>query len=316
MLAQELRDQLKQPFVVENRPGAATQTAAAAVAKTPPDGYTLLMGSSTTLATNVSIYKSLPYDPINDFAPVALVGSAYFLLVANPSVPAKTLPELIAYIKSQPPGSLSYGTSGAGTPHHLFMELFMKMTGTKMQQVPYRGSAPALTDVISGVIPLMIVDLTPALPLIADGRIRAFGVTAASRVKTAPDIPTIAEAGLPGYAAQGWFGVVARAGTPKPIIDTLNGVSTSLSQTARRAGSALQYWHSTAHQHAGRIRKIHSAGYQEMGAGGQGRWHSADRVNVVTPEDRVEFSKHARPRAGATRYLGASPFRCRIGSLG
>jgi tripartite-type tricarboxylate transporter receptor subunit TctC len=227
MLAQELRDRLKQPFVVENRPGAATQTAAAAVAKTPPDGYTLLMSSSTTMATNVSIYKSLPYDPINDFAPIALVGSAYFLLVANPSVPARTLPELIAYIKSQPPGSLSYGTSGAGTPHHLFMELFMKMTGTKMQQVPYRGSAPALTDVISGVIPMMIVDLTPALPLITDGRIRAFGVTAASRVKTAPDISTIAEAGLPGYAAQGWFGIVARVGTPKPIIDTLNSVLTT-----------------------------------------------------------------------------------------
>ena len=125
MLAQELREQLKQPFVVENRPGAATQIAAAAVAKSEPGGYTLLMGSTTTLATNVSIYKSLPYDPVKDFAPVGLVGSAYFALVANPGVPAKTLPELIAYIKSKPPGELSYGTSGAGTPHHLFMELFM-----------------------------------------------------------------------------------------------------------------------------------------------------------------------------------------------
>jgi len=227
MLAQELRDQLKQPVVVENRPGAATQTAAAAVAKTAPDGYTLMMGSGTTLATNPSIYKALPYDPINDFAPVSLVGSAYFLLVANPSVSAKTLPELIAWIKAQPSGSLSYGTSGAGTPHHLFMELFMKMTDTKMQQVPYRGSAPALTDVMSGVLPLMIVDLTPALPLIQAGRIRAFGLTSSARVKSAPDIPTIAEAGLPGYAAQGWFGVVAKSGTPRPILDRLNAVLTA-----------------------------------------------------------------------------------------
>jgi tripartite-type tricarboxylate transporter receptor subunit TctC len=224
MLAEELRNQLKQPFVVENKPGAATAIAAAAIAKAAPDGYTIMMGSSTTLAMNPSLYNKLSYDPA-DMAPVGLVGAAYFVLVANPSVvPAKTLPELIAFIKSKPAGSLSYGTSGAGTPHHLFMEMFMAMTGTRMQAVPYRGSVPALTDVVSGALPMMIVDLTPAQQLIADGKIRAFGVTTTARVKTAPDIPTIAEAGLPGYAGQGWFGVVTRAGTPKPVIDTLNKV--------------------------------------------------------------------------------------------
>ena len=224
MLAEELRDKLKQPFVVENKAGAATAIAASAVAKAPPDGYTIMMGSSTTLAMNPSLYSKLSYDPA-DLAPVGLVGAAYFVLVANPTVvPAKTLPELIAWIKSKPAGSLSYGTSGAGTPHHLFMEMFMSMTGTKMQAVPYRGSVPALTDVVSGALPLMIVDLTPAQQLIAEGKIRAFGVTTTTRVKTAADIPTIAEAGLPGYAGQGWFGVVAPRGTPKPIIDTLNGV--------------------------------------------------------------------------------------------
>jgi tripartite-type tricarboxylate transporter receptor subunit TctC len=221
MIAENLQSELKQPFVVENKAGAATAIAAAAVSKSPPDGYTLMMGSSTTLAMNPSLYTKLTYDP-NDLAPVGLVGSAYFVLVANPSVPAKTLPELIAYIKSQPPNSLSFGTSGAGTPHHLLMEMFMSMTGTKMQHVPYKGSVPALTDVLSGQIPLMIVDLTPAQQLIADGRIRAFGLTGSSRVKTAPDIPTLAEAGLPGYAGQGWFGVVVKAGTPKPVIDKLN----------------------------------------------------------------------------------------------
>jgi tripartite-type tricarboxylate transporter receptor subunit TctC len=223
MLAEELRNQLRQPFVIENKAGAATAIAASALAKSAPDGHTIMMGSSTTLAMNPSLYNKLSYDT-NDLAPVGLVGAAYFVLVANPSVPAKTLPELIAYIKSKPPNSLSFGTSGAGTPHHLFMEMFMSMTGTKMQHVPYKGSVPALTDVLSGQIPMMIVDLTPAQQLIAEGKIRAFGMTGSARVKTAPDIPTIAEAGLPGYAGQGWFGVITRTGTPRPIIDKLNTV--------------------------------------------------------------------------------------------
>jgi len=221
MLAEELRDKLKQPFVIENKAGAATQIAASALANAPADGYTLMMGSSTTLAMNPALYNKLSYNP-DDFAPVALVGSAYFVLLANPSVPAKTLPELITYIKSQPPGSLSYGSSGAGTPHHLFMEMFLSMIGAKMTHVAYRGSVPALTDVVAGTIPMMIVDLTPAQQLIEDGKVRAFGVTSPARAKPAPNIPTIAEAGLPGYAGEGWFGVIARKGTPKPIIDTLN----------------------------------------------------------------------------------------------
>jgi len=221
MLAEELRDKLKQPFVIENKAGAATQIAASALANAPADGYTLMMGSSTTLAMNPALYNKLSYNP-DDFAPVALVGSAYFVLLANPSVPAKTLPELITYIKSQPPGSLSYGSSGAGTPHHLFMEMFLSMIGAKMTHVAYRGSVPALTDVVAGTIPMMIVDLTPAQQLIEAGKVRAFGVTSPARAKPAPNIPTIAEAGLPGYAGEGWFGVIARKGTPKPIIDTLN----------------------------------------------------------------------------------------------
>jgi tripartite-type tricarboxylate transporter receptor subunit TctC len=227
ILAEELRNQLKQPFVVESKPGAATQIAATAVAKAPPDGYTLLMASGTTLAANPNLYKSLPYDAVKDFTPISLVGSAYFVLIANPSLPAKTLPELIDYLKSKPPGTFSFATSGAGTPHHLFMELFMKMTGIKMQHVPYRGSVPAMTDVMSGVIPVMFVDLAPSLQLIQEGKLRAFGVSTDKRVKTAPEIPTIAEAGLPGYFAQGWFAVVAPAGTPRPIVDKLNAVLTS-----------------------------------------------------------------------------------------
>jgi tripartite-type tricarboxylate transporter receptor subunit TctC len=223
MLAAELSDKLKQTVVVDNRPGAGTVIAAQAVAKSLPDGYTLFLAPVTTLAIGPSIYKSLPYDTVKDFAPIGLVGSAQFGLVANPSLGANTLPELIALIKSNP-GQLSYGTSGASTPHHLFMEMFLKMIGGKAQHVPYRGSLPALTDVVSGEIQIMMVDLAVAMQLIKEGKVKAYGVTSTTRVKSAPEIPTLAEAGLSGYAARGWFSVVARAGTPRPIVDRLNGI--------------------------------------------------------------------------------------------
>jgi tripartite-type tricarboxylate transporter receptor subunit TctC len=223
LLAQELQDKLKRPVIVENRPGAATQIAAGTVAKSPPDGYTLLLAPITTLAIGPSVFKSLPYDTVKDFAPVGLVGSAQFALVANTSLGVGTLPELIALIKSKS-GQISYATSGASTPHHLFMEMFLKMIGANAQHVPYRGSVPALTDVISGQVPMMMVDLAVALPQIRAGKVKSFGVTAPARVKAAPEIPTIAEAGLPGYAATGWFSVVVPAGTPRPVIDKINAV--------------------------------------------------------------------------------------------
>jgi tripartite-type tricarboxylate transporter receptor subunit TctC len=218
-----LQDKLGKPVVVENRPGAATQIAANAVAKGPPDGYQLLLAPITTLAIGPSVFKKLPYDTVKDFAPVGLVGSAQFGLVANPSLGAKTLPELIAVIKSKS-GQISYATSGASTPHHLFMEMFLKAIGAKAQHVPYRGSGPAVLDVAAGQVPMMMVDLAVALPLIRQGKVIAYGVTSPARVKAAPEIPTIAEAGLPAFAATGWFSVVARAGTPRPITDKLNAV--------------------------------------------------------------------------------------------
>jgi tripartite-type tricarboxylate transporter receptor subunit TctC len=223
MLAQELQDKLKQTVIVENRTGAGTVIAAAAVAKSPPDGHTLLLAPVTTLAIGPSVYKSLPYDTVKDFAPIGLVGAAQFALVADPSLGANTLPELIALVKSRN-GQMSYGTSGASTPHHLFMERFLKMIGGKAQHVPYRGSVPALMDVVSGQIQFMMVDLAVAIPLIKEGKVKAYGVTTPNRVKAMPELPTIAEAGLPGYAATGWFSVVARAGTPRPIVDQLNGI--------------------------------------------------------------------------------------------
>ena len=229
MLAAELQDKLKQPVIVENRTGAGTQIAANTVAKSAPDGHMLLLAPVTTLAIGPSVYKSLPYDTVKDFAPVGLVGAAEFALVANPALGARTLPELVAVIKSRP-GELSYGSSGPSTPHHLFMEMFLKMIGGKAQHVPYRGSVPALADVVSGQIQVMMVDLAAAIPMIDAGKVRVYGVTSPTRIKSMPDIPTIAEAGVSGYAASGWFSVVARAGTPRQAIDKLNAVLTAYLQ--------------------------------------------------------------------------------------
>ncbi len=224
MLASELQDKFKRTVVVENRPGGGTQIAANAVAKSPPDGYMLLL-APTTLATGPSVFKSMPYET-RDFAPIGLVGSAQFALVANPAIAASTLPELIALIKSRN-GEMSYATAGNSTPYHLFMELFLNMIGAKAQHVPYRGSVAALTDVVSGQVPFMIADLPVSLPLVRGGKLKAFGVTSRERFSAAADIPTIAEAGVPGYAASGWFAVVARAGTPRPIVERINAVLTA-----------------------------------------------------------------------------------------
>jgi tripartite-type tricarboxylate transporter receptor subunit TctC len=223
LLAQELQDKLGKPVIVENRVGAGTQIAANATAKSAPDGYTIFLAPVTTLGIGPNVFKTLPYDTVKDFAPIGLVGSAQFALVANPNLDAPTLPDLIKLIKSKN-GQMSYATAGASTPHHLFMEMFLKAIDAKAQHVPYRGSAPAMTDLISGQIPFMIIDLAVAMGPIKEGKVKVYGVTSSTRIKAMPEVPTIAEAGLPGFAATGWFSVVARAGTPRPIIDKLNGV--------------------------------------------------------------------------------------------
>lgn len=220
MLAQGLSKRLGKPFVVEDRPGAGTMLAANVVAKATPDGYTLLMGTSTPLAINATLHRKLPYNPARDFVPLALVANVPFVLVVNPSLPVHTTAEFVQYAKAHP-GKLSFGSAGLGSPHHLYMELFQTMTGTKMVHVPYKGSAPALTDVMSGVIPVMFVDLAPALNLIRAGKLRALGVSSKTSVPELPNVPPVGK-DVPGFEAVAWQMLVAPAGTPRAVVDRLH----------------------------------------------------------------------------------------------
>jgi tripartite-type tricarboxylate transporter receptor subunit TctC len=227
VLAPYLADRLGKPVVVENRPGAGSVIGTAAGAKSTPDGYTLVMAGSGSLAISVTMYKKLPYDPVKDFEPLALVAKIPFFLVVNPSVPVRTVAELVSYAKEHP-GKLSYGSGGPGSPHHLQAEMLKSMTGIEMTHVPYKGSAPALTDVIAGHVPLMFSDAVPSLPQIREGKVRALGVSTAARLASAPDIPPIAEAGVPGFDAAGWGMISAPAGTPSAIVSKLRAALNSI----------------------------------------------------------------------------------------
>ncbi len=221
LVGQRLEQRLGKPFVVENRPGAGTVLAAAYVSKQAPDGYTLLLGTSTTMAINVTIYKSLPYDPTRDLVPVASVAGVPFILVVNPSLPVNTVAELVAYAKAKPE-ALTYASNGHGGAAHLFAELLKSVTGITATHVPYKGLAPALNDVVAGHVSMMFGDFGTTLPLVRTGKLRALGVSTAQRVGAAPEIPPLAEAGLSGFDASSWQMVVAPAGMPRDILDKLN----------------------------------------------------------------------------------------------
>lgn len=221
IVGQELTKAWGQQVIIENRPGAGGNIGADVVAKSAPDGYTLLMGTVGTHGINVSLYKKMPYDAVKDFAPVTLVAAVPNLLVVHPSVPAKSVKELIDYAKKNP-GKLSFASSGNGTSIHLSGELFKSMTGVEMTHVPYKGSAPAITDLLGGQVDLMFDNMPSILPHVKNGKLRALAVTTATRSPAIPEIPTIAESGLPGYEASSWFGILAPAGTPQPIVTKLN----------------------------------------------------------------------------------------------
>jgi tripartite-type tricarboxylate transporter receptor subunit TctC len=218
LLAQKLEQELGEPFVVENRPGAGTVIATNFVAKSPPDGYTIMMDVSS-LAIDVTLYKSLPYDAAEDLALVALIARVPFVLVVSPSLPVESVEDLIKLAKERP---LSYGSGGIGAFHHLAAALFCSMAGIKMTHVPYHGTAPALNDLLGGYIQLMFSDLGPALPLINAGKIRPLAVTTKERFAALPNVPPLADVGVPGFDAAAWQGVVAPAKTPQPILGKLN----------------------------------------------------------------------------------------------
>ena len=218
--APKLGENLGQPIILENKPGAGANLAAEYVANSKGDGYTLFLMMVGTQAINETLYKKLNYNVVKDFAPISLVGSSSLMLVANPSVPVKTVPELIAFDKANP-GKVSFGSSGAGTPLHLAGELFNTQAGTNILHVPYKGAAPALTDVLGGQIQTAIVGTPAALPYVKSGKLTALGVTSLKRSSNAPEIPAIAET-LPKFEVELVYAIVAPASTPKAIVDKLN----------------------------------------------------------------------------------------------
>ena len=225
ILARTISDKLTialgKPVIVENNPGAGGGVGAVQTAKAAPDGYTIMGGTISTHAINASLYKTLPYDPVKDFTPITLIARVPNLLVVNPDVPAKNVKELIALMKANP-SKYTFASSGNGTSQHLSGELFKSMAGVDMQHIPYKGSPAALQDVVSGQVTMTFDNITTAWPLAKAGKLRALAVTTAKRSPIAPDVPTLAEAGLAGYEIGSWQGVFAPAGTPVDVVKRLN----------------------------------------------------------------------------------------------
>jgi tripartite-type tricarboxylate transporter receptor subunit TctC len=217
----KLAERWGQQVIVDNRPGAGGAIAAELVARSPADGYTLIMGTVASLATNVSLRKSLPYDPVRDFAPITLVATQNLMLLIHPSIPAKSVKELVALAKRQP-GQLSFASAGNGTGGHLSGELFKLLAGIDMLHVPYKGVAPALIDVISGQVSMTFASILSGHPHARSGKLRALAVTGAKRSPAVPELPTMIEAGVKGYESATWYGLLAPAGTPPDIVAKLN----------------------------------------------------------------------------------------------
>jgi tripartite-type tricarboxylate transporter receptor subunit TctC len=220
-LGQKMTETWNQPVIVDNRAGAAGNIGTEVAARATPDGYTLIMGTAGTHGINVSLYRKLGWHPLNDFAPVSLVAMVPNIMVVNNALPVKNVREFLAYVKANP-GKLSYGSPGNGSTAHLSMELFKSMTGANLVHIPYKGSAGVMADVMGGQIAVTIDNMPPYLPNVRAGKMRALAVSTAKRSSAVPDLPTIAEAGVPGYDSGAWFGLLAPAGTPRAIVNQLS----------------------------------------------------------------------------------------------
>jgi tripartite-type tricarboxylate transporter receptor subunit TctC len=223
VVSEEMAKLLGQPFLVENRPGSGGVIGIEAVAKSAPDGYTLL-AISPSLVIHAALRSKIGYDPIRDFAPITVIANTHQLIVGHPSVPASNVRELVAYAKKNP-GKLNYGSAGTGSATHLNMELFKSMTGTFITHIPYRGSTQSRQDLLSGEVQLSVDGLIPTLPLIRAGKLKAFGLASSHRSSVAPDIPTLSEAGVTGYASDTWYGLAAPAGTPREVLAALHAAA-------------------------------------------------------------------------------------------
>lgn len=257
LIGQELSEVLKQPVVIENRTGAGGTIAPNNVAKSPPDGYSMVLGHLGGIAIAPHLYKDLPFDPINDLAPVTLVVNGLSVLVVNPDLPVKTVGELVAYAKANP-DKLSFASAGSGTDTHLAGELFKSMTGTSMVHVPYRGGAPAIVDLIAGRVQLTFGSVATTIPHIQTGKLRAVAMTATTRFEGLPNVPTIAESGVPGYAVNNWYGIFLPANSPQDIIQRLNAETIKILQKpeirAKLIAAGLEPMWNTPAEFAGYVR--------------------------------------------------------------
>lgn len=254
-IGQKLSESLDQQVLIDNRPGL--HIGWGLVSKARPDGYTITMGNAT-FAIHASLYSKLPYDPVKDFSPLSQAPSSPLLLVAHPSLPARSPKELIVLANSRP-GQITYASSGSGSPHHLGVELLSSMGGIKMVHVPYKGAAPAVTDLLGGQVSLGIVALSASLPHVKTGKLTALGVTAPKRSAFAPEVPTVAESGFPGYAVEFWMGVLAPAGTPREIVNKLSSEIVRILQTPevkqRFHNQGFEIFSSTPEQFAAYIKE-------------------------------------------------------------